>query len=363
MRQHLCRVAAILFVATPMAFPSSASPKEEYWIWIRPSQVRDLPDSGPAWSQMLSDANENLLAIDIGDQGNQVDSYMMAAGLVYLKMKESRNPAAEYYRARVQQACLTAIGTENLAPDALGPSRQVCGVVIAANLIDWSDAAAEARFRDWVDDVRFMRFPDGRSITSTHEERPNNWGTHAGASRLACALYLGDKTTALRCAEVFAGWLGNRWMYTGFDWGDKSWQADPNRPVGINPRGAMINGYNVDGVLPDDQRRAGPLLTDWSTKTAYTYEALQGALAQAVMLDLHNLNAWEWSDKAILRAFVWLQDVHLQPITDSVNGSDDRWQGHLINHIYGTSFPAAQTTNPGKAIGYTDWTSLNPDWP
>ena len=312
---------------------------------------------------MLSDAGENLLAIDIGDQNNKVDSYMMAAGLVYMKLKESGNPSAEGYRSRVQAACLAAIGTENSAPDALGPCRQVSGVVIAANLIDWSDFAAEARFRDWVDDIRFEVFPDGRSITSTHEERPNNWGTHAGASRLACALYLGDETTAFRCAQVFAGWLGNRSMYADFSWGDLSWQADPRRPVGINPRGATIDGYNVDGVLPDDQRRSGPLPEDWSAKTAYTYEALQGVLAQAVMLDLHNLNVWDWSDKAILRAFQWLQDVHLQPITDGVNGSDDVWQGHLVNHVYGTRFPEPQTTNPGKAVGYTDWTRLNPNWP
>ena len=98
---------------------------------------------------------------------------------------------------------------------------------------------------------------------------------------------------------------------------------------------------------------------------SYTYEALQGVVAQAVMLDLHNMDAWEWSDRAILRAFEWLQDVHLQPTTDGANGSDDVWQGHLINHVYGTGsrFPKPQSTNPGKAVGYTDWTSLDPNWP
>ena len=34
------------------------------------------------------------------------------------------------------------------------------------------------------------------TLVSTHENRPNNWGTHAGAARAAVARYLGDSAPA-----------------------------------------------------------------------------------------------------------------------------------------------------------------------
>jgi hypothetical protein len=98
---------------------------------------------------------------------------------------------------------------------------------------------------------------DGKTLINTHEIRPNNWGTHAGASRVATDLYLGDKADLAKAAQVFKGWLGDRSAYAGFTYGDLAWQADPSKPVGINPKGATRNGHLIDGVLPDDQRRAG----------------------------------------------------------------------------------------------------------
>ena len=46
------------------------------------------------------------------------------------------------------------------------------------------------------------------TLRGTHEQRPNNWGTHAGAARAAVALYLGDTAELSRTATVFRGWLG-----------------------------------------------------------------------------------------------------------------------------------------------------------
>ncbi len=353
-------VFAVL-LALPSALPAQSG--RRHWIWISPDQIARLPASGPAWEQMRADANENLLSVNVGDQNDKSDSYIMAAALVHAKLKSLGDPAAESYRARVQQACLAAIGTESNASTALGPSRQVSPIVIAADLIDWDHAGEKAAFRAWVDAVRFRRFPDGRSITSTHEDRPNNWGNHAGASRLACALYVQDWDAAVRCKEVFAGYLGDRSSYAGFRYGDSSWQEDESNPVGINPAGATKDGYDLDGVLPDDQRRSGGFPSGWNDKTNYVYEGLQGVLAQAVMIDRGGYLPWNWSNRAILRAYEWLHFVHNQPVTDSINGSDDYWQTYLVNHIYGTRFPEPSSTNPGKAVGYTDWTTLDPQWP
>ena len=79
--------------------------------------------------------------------------------------------------------------------------------------------------------------------------------------------------------------------------------------------------------------------------------ALQGAVATAEMLDKAGYPAWDWQDRAILRAFRWLHQVNDFPAE-----GDDVWQTWLVNHAYGTNFAARLPTRPGKNLGYTDWT-------
>ena len=155
------------------------------------------------------------------------------------------------------------------------------------------------------------------SLVECHNVRPNNWGTHAGASRIAVALYLGDNAELDRAATVFHGWLGNRSAYAGFTYGDLAWQSDKASPVGINPVGATIQGHNVDGAEPEELRRAGGFT--WPPgKTDYAWEGLQGALVQAQLLTRAGIPAWEWESKALLRAanflygLVWSAAVHAQ---------------------------------------------------
>ena len=81
------------------------------------------------------------------------------------------------------------------------------------------------------------------------------------------------------------------------------------------------------------------------------YEGLQGALAQAVILHRAGYDVWEWQDRALLRAFTWLHEQ-----ADFPAQGDDTWQPHVINHFYGTSFPAPVPARPGKNVGWTDWT-------
>jgi hypothetical protein len=190
---------------------------------------------------------------------------------------------------------------------------------------------------------------DGRTLISTHEDRPNNWGTHAGASRIAADLYLGDGSDLGRAAAVFRGWLGDRGSYAGFSYGDLDWQSNPDAPVGINPVGATIDGHNVDGVLPDDQRRGGGFT--WPPPGEnYVYEALQGAVLQAELLSRAGYPAYDWSNQALRRAYAWLYNV-----ASFAAEGDDTWQIPLINARYGTGFAVSSPTRPGKNFGFTDW--------
>jgi hypothetical protein len=154
---------------------------------------------------------------------------------------------------------------------------------------------------------------------------------------------------------VFRGYLGDRAAYAGFNYGsDLSWQCDPNQPVGINPAACQKDGLLIDGVLPDDQRRGGPFT--WPPpKENYAWEALQGVVAQARMLERAGYPAFSWQNQAILRAASWLNLQAQFPAH-----GDDSAIPWLINHVYGTSFPADAPARPGKnGLGFYDWFTAN----
>jgi hypothetical protein len=189
----------------------------------------------------------------------------------------------------------------------------------------------------------------GRSIRSTHEDRPNNWGTMAGGTRLAIAIYLDDHEELARAARVFNGWLGHRSSYSGFKYKELHWQSNPREPVGINPLGAMKNGHNLDGALPEEMRRGGPLV--WPPiKTGYAWEGLQGAMVQAEILHRAGYDAWEWEDQALLRAVKFLNGIGWYA------EGDDEWLLWLVDARYGTRLAKNPKARPGKNLGWTAWT-------
>jgi hypothetical protein len=193
-------------------------------------------------------------------------------------------------------------------------------------------------------------------LRSTHEDRPNNWGTHAGASRAAVAVYLGDSEELKRMAQVFRGWLGDRESYAGFRYGSLSWQADPKTPVGINPSDTEKNGVSISGAMPDDMRRGGPFQVP-PAKTGYAWEALQGATVQAEILTRQGYDAWEWEDRALLRAVDYLYQLDkTYPGQGWWAQGDDEWIVWLVNHAYDTDYPTSIPALTGKNMGWTDWT-------
>ncbi|MEO5941000.1 MAG: alginate lyase family protein, partial [Candidatus Limnocylindrales bacterium] len=179
-------------------------------------------------------------------------------------------------------------------------------------------------------------------------------GTHAGAARATIAVYLNDGTELARTATVFRGWLGDRGAYSGFKYGsDLSWQDDATRLVAIDAAGTskVYDGkeINLDGALPDEMRRGGTF--QWAPlSTGYPWEALQGAVLQAEVLDHAGYESWTWSNRALYRAARFLYSTAGWPAT-----GDDRWQPWLIDARTGAGFPRPSTTSPGKNFGFADW--------
>ncbi len=316
----------------------------EKGIWISYSQLQQLPISGAAWDKLKSAAEGSVDNESLSTR-NDANTQTLAKALVYARTGDSK------YRDEVINVIAGIIGTEGT--DALATWRRLGTYVIAADLVGLP-AEQDQVFKSWLKTMQTKKLePAGRSLIETQEIRPNNHGTHAGASRAAVAIYLGDTKDLERCAQVFKGYLGDRSSYAGFKYGDLSWQYDPENPVGINPKGATKEGHSIDGVLPDDQRRGGRFT--WPPpKENYVYGALQGALVEAVILYRAGYDVWNWEDKALLRAFEWLYNVANFPPE-----GDDNWEPHIVNYYYGTNFSAPVPANVGKNMGWTDWTHGN----
>lgn len=315
-------------------------------LWISAEELAKLPTSGAAWENLLQAANEPIATPSLFDQNDPTNVRVLAKALVFARLKE------EKYREAVVNALQSVTATQAPAEArTLALGRELVAYVIAADLIALHVHAPklDAQFRAQLRALRTASF-NKRTLISTHEQRANNWGTHAGASRVAIAAYLDDEAEVQRCAQVFRGWLGERTAYSNFKFGDKSWQADTTRPVAINAKGAQREGHSLDGALPEELRRAGKFA--WPPpQENYIYEALQGALVQAVILHRAGYEVWQWGDRALLRAFEWLYE-HAK----FAARGDDAWQVYVINHYYHTHFPTSPSCAPGKNVGWADWT-------
>jgi hypothetical protein len=348
-RPHARTIIALLAItAMTIVAMAAASPARDGSLWISQAEIDTLPASGAGWEAVKAAADESLSGSDANlATRNDHNTGTLAAALVGARLDD------DAYRAKARDALADVVSQEPHRDDVLAAARKLGTYVIAADVMDLStfDPDFDQRFRTWVRSMLTFEYSGGGgggSIVSVHERRPNNFGTHAGASRIAAAVYLGDQAELDRAATVFRGWLGDRQAYADFDFGDLAWQARPDHPVGVNPAGTSRDGHSIDGVLPDDQRRAGGFT--WPPpKENYVWEALQGATVQAELLTRQGYDAWGWQDAALLRAVRWLHEQAEFPAE-----GDDLWVPWLLNHAYGTSFPAGHST--GKNMGFTGWT-------
>jgi hypothetical protein len=318
-------------------------------IWISSEELKLLPTTGPAWDQMKKIAY-SYFSTAVGGNNDNHDVKTLAQALVAARVNNSN------LKKNVVNNLLSAIGSEKNG-NSLSISRNLVSYVIAADVINFKlfDPANELKFRDWVKKMVTMEHDGGGcaisrcSIPDKHEDRPNNHGTMAGASRAAAAIYLGNNSELQRSAQVFKGYLGDRYSYAGFKYGSMDWQADPKKPVGINPKDSVKNGYSIDGVLPDDMRRGGGFQYP-PKETGYVWEALQGAVVQAEILYRAEYDTWHWENNALLRAVKFLYSINWPAV------GDDQWILYIINYRYGTKYITVRPVHYGKNMGWTDWT-------
>ena len=278
--RHRCR--------PPTPAPTTGPAPASGTILIDRATLMSLPMSGTAWLALKARADLPVGSPNLSNQDDPNDVTALAKALVYARTGVVR------YRDETITMLKAAVGTE-YPGDALGIARGVAPLVLAADLVGWRDPA----WMSWLSKLRTWANPDrGYTLISMHEKRPNNWGTHAGAGRIAADLYLGDMTDLARAAKVFKGYLGDRTSYASFTYGDDlSWQASAVSPVGINPMGASVAGVTLDGIMPDDMRRGGSSPVVGDLGQSYTWEALQGTVLQAELLSRNGYPAWDWQNR------------------------------------------------------------------
>lgn len=325
---------AITITASSVTVPVPVPPSG-VGILISQAELQRLPTTGSAWSAMKARA-DSTAHWTLASQDSQGSAMILAAALIAARTSDTK------YRDKVLAELKSGMGT---VPDrTLALGRELTSGILAADLI----GSAPIGFDAWLKAIVNKTF-DGKTLWTTASARPNNWGTHAFAALVAQTAYSKDVAGLDRVTKYVKGWLGDRSVYASFSYGDTSWQANPLNPVGINPKGATKSAHNIDGVLPDDQRRGGSF--SWPPpKVNYVWEALQGAYLAAILLDRQSRSVWTSSDSALLRAVRWLYGVCGFPAE-----KDDNWLPWVVNRFYSENLPKTTPTQPGKAFGFADW--------
>ena len=299
--------------------------------------------SGAAWVAVKTKADGPLGKADLADQDTKHNINTLAAALVYARTGDER------YRVKAIEALRDIKGTESGAR-SLALGRNVAAYVIAADLI--GDPEVDSWLKPWLRDIVRRKNAEGRSLIMCHEDRPNNWGTMCGASRIAVALYTDDNEDLKRAAEVLQGYVGDRDTFAGFEFQDGSFSfiCDDDEPRPINPEDCVESGKSLSGAVVDDLQRAGSFSLPLK-HTNYAWGGLSGAVAQAEMLDRAGYDAYEWEERGILRATEFLEGI-----PGWERSSATRWVSWVVNGEYGTDFSAQEPTSNGRLLAFTDWT-------
>lgn len=362
--------------ASPEVSPSTV-PSDTVGIWATPAEIAALPTSGAAWNKVVADSKLSTTNPDFNDQDSKVDNYVLAKALVYAKTTDA-NCTTKNCREEVRDTIVALMANNSVewssinnrwearSWDWLGVIRGLGAFAAAADLINLQsfDPAVDAEFRAWLPKARDAWVFEGGSsargsVVSAQEKRPNNFGGHAGASRVAVDLYLGDTTDLAQAVNVFKGMLGDRSAYSDFVYGDLWYQCDPVNPVPINPASCQIQGHPAGSILTEEQRRCASSFSWPLCKSDYLWEGLQGIIVIAELLHRQGYPAYQWSDQAVLRAANNLNTTIYNDGTTQPAVGDDQFLAYIIDERYGTNFVSSWGISPGvtagKMMGYTDW--------
>jgi hypothetical protein len=338
-------------------------------IWVDPAELMRLPTSGAAWNRILTDAARDHGPANIADQDSKHDVYTLAAALACAR--------ANQYCDKARQGVLDAIGSET-GGRWLAVGRNLGAYVIAADLLDLRadgiPGSEGTRVQEWMQGWLTRQLSDNNTSALRPFEpfhASANAAAQEGFAFAAVAAYLHDAAALDRAWNAFRTFVcdpgapDDEHIYLGPPVRD-GWTHDSERPCAVNPAGtrktvpAGVQGaggtYRIDGALVGDMRRGG--VFQWKPGyTDYPWVGLEGLIPAAVILDRAGFPAFQVADRAVLRTHDYLWQ--LRNSTGEArwfDGTRAREIVHLVNVVYGTSFPVNDVTGGGRTVGYTAWT-------
>lgn len=338
-------------------------------LWISSADLAALPTNGRAWDELSAIVDRGVGdPVDVSDQDSQHAPRTFAAALVAARVG---GELVGTVRDAIEGVIDTEFGDSGGHDDAnrvLAWGRNLGSYVLAADLIDLHavDPVLDERFRAWLRTMlTATSVPDAAdrySLRGADATDPGNWGSWSGASHTAIAAYLRDPAElelARSSLEHFlttgAGFIYRDTWAISRD--EDGWSTAPDRSGAIppvNPRGARIDGHDVDGIIVADMRRGSPRFQWPPDFTTYPREALSGRVIQAAILSRLGNDAFGWGDGALRRAAVRLTAL------EADTGDDWYEADQAPMWILRERYPSAGLHVDGPVVGRmivgTDWT-------
>lgn len=356
-------------------------------------QAADVPYTAynGGWQQGISD-------IDLGNQDSTGDTITLAAALLYAKGLAGFSTTNAQLLTKVCGALSTvqttgpnglAASTNQPTPPkqgsrALSIARGLPAYIYAYDLVNapTNCGISIATWSSFLNTVTTSPPGDGGGYTvaSCEDHRVNNWGGFCQQSMVAYHAITDSTTGLAHDAAVFRAFageptaLGGSYTYAAGDWGSLAYQADSANPVGINRPGTTkldqsSVSRNVDGVMPEDQRRITGCPASYTAdvftwplcRQGYTWEDTQSEVMVAYHLQREGYDGLNLVSKAIKRVIAEHYRTGDYP-SDATFGTtyppvgDDAWIIPLANKLYGTSY------TPGETVGQCGKGTCGADW-
>lgn len=355
---------------TPAPQPGPEPPAESDYLFISSAELASLPASGPAWNALVSTAS-NPGTPNLQEQNSKTQSRALMAALHY------KRTGGGIGRAALVNMLRAVPGTEVGPEQALNTYRQLAAWCFVADLIDFDQTTVCSNGQQWgawVDSMfaKLLRHGTWDSVERTARISPNNWGVYARGAMIVMALHRGNTTRLEQGIAYYKRWIGhdltipNTFVPTDRD--DLGWAIDnyPSAQGVINRHvvGDGRSGVNVSDVGRGLGDSAGQEVTwtqyvnrstNWDGRTpgmSYQWECMDAWTATAIALyHAGYADVFEWGNSALRRNMQWIRDNN--GFTNT--WSDVRHTPHLVNHVYGTSFPEEPTSNPGRVWAVGEW--------
>lgn len=350
-------------------------------MFIQPSSLASLPDSGGAWDRLVEEGAKAVPAGNLAasDQTQPLQVFGHALRYAYNGSGAGKQFVIDHIAA--------AMGTEDASQDMYA-YRSLGAYVAAADLVDMPASTVGANgqtFGAWL--AAWPNYqvnganPNYNTLYKAAKGHPGYWGTFARATLLSIALWLikegisptgsgsPSTATALRddVVQYIKRYLGdtsvpNTLNVLGSYKSEWAINTFPTTQGVINPAAADVTRSGAN--IADASLSGPPPLIDGAGKRQQ-YEALDALdFTLILLINAGYADAASWGNSAVRRNYQFLMDNGLTT-TDTYYNQYYWHQPWFANHLWGLNMTVPAVTGAQKRLLTThiDWlTSFGSTW-